>query len=715
MAVSPLPPVLVSLVHHVELNKAGWWDKALQQVLLATLWLDGDVETRDDLVASVQETFSIRVERSRVDRQVDALRESGAIMSLPDSRLKISEERLRHLEQDLKQAEENEKAAKKLFIENIKRSCPSIEPEECWQFFNDDCLVPLVQALGAKTYELLSGTPQEIEASIRTPKFFNRYPLELAQPLRASIVSFLDPKKLTVRSYVLRTLNAYFFVEAISLRPETLEALHDRRRRPVAFAVFLDTNFLFSVLDLHDNPSNEAAHALLGLMRSTARHISSTLYVFPLTADEFRRVIVAKRESFKGLRLPANLADTAEKGLLDGVALRFVRAIKETGSAIDAESFFGPYLRNFSSILRGKGVELYNEKIDRYLTRQDVVDDIMARFEAENPPPSERHRRYKALEHDTVLRQFVLDKRPTQTESPLDAKYWVVTLDFSLLRFDRQKTRDASQNVPVCLHPTDLIHMLQFFEPRTTQFEETMIGSMRLPFIFQEFDSVAERVTIRILTSLSRFQNVGDLSSETVAEILTSDALRGRMASADDPDEQMTAVQEEILAHDARLREKLEAEQETSKQLSDASDEQAGALGAIQEQLTEQQRVDAELRRELEQAKTERQARQQLGRFILNWLVLPVALASLVTWRLALALSDYAALGALESYLISGLALLLAWMALVEWQGKKSSAVEALTIFARFRRVRRWLYGALAVVMAGVVSNAMWDWIAAFS
>ena len=128
---------------------------------------------------------------------------------------------------------------------------PSIEPEECWQFFNDDCLVPLVGALGARTYELLSGTPQDIEATIWTPQFFDHYPRELAQALRASIVSFLDPKNPTVRSYVLRTLNAYFFVEVINLRGETLEALDDWRERPVAFTVFLDTNFLFSVLDLH--------------------------------------------------------------------------------------------------------------------------------------------------------------------------------------------------------------------------------------------------------------------------------------------------------------------------------------------------------------------------------------------------------------------------------------------------------------------------------
>ena len=74
----------------------------------------------------------------------------------------------------------------------------------------------------------------------------------------------------------------------------------------------------------------------------------------------------------------------------------------------------------------------------------------------------------------------------------------------------------------------------------------------------------------------------------------------------------------------------------------------------------------------------------------------------------------YWTLGPLESHLISGLGVLVVWMALVEWQGRKSPVVGALAIFAGFSRVRRWLNFVLGAVMLGVVSNAIWDWIAAF-
>ncbi len=43
---------ILNLVQHVELNKIGWWDSVIQQLILATLWMDGKVDSMsvDDLV-----------------------------------------------------------------------------------------------------------------------------------------------------------------------------------------------------------------------------------------------------------------------------------------------------------------------------------------------------------------------------------------------------------------------------------------------------------------------------------------------------------------------------------------------------------------------------------------------------------------------------------------------------------------------------------------
>ena len=52
-----------------------------------------------------------------------------------------------------------------------------------------------------------------------------------------------------------------------------------------------------------------------------------------------------------------------------------------------------------------------------------------------------------------------------------------------------------------------------------------------------EFDRESERVTINILQTLSRFENVQDLPTPVVSAILMNDALRQRLAIADNRDE----------------------------------------------------------------------------------------------------------------------------------------------------------------------------------
>ena len=36
-----MPKTLLQLIEHIELNESGWWDSALKNVLLATIWMNG--------------------------------------------------------------------------------------------------------------------------------------------------------------------------------------------------------------------------------------------------------------------------------------------------------------------------------------------------------------------------------------------------------------------------------------------------------------------------------------------------------------------------------------------------------------------------------------------------------------------------------------------------------------------------------------------------
>ena len=56
-----LPAELVSLIHHLHLNEAGWWDKGIRQFIVSIVWLNGTM--RPDAVSqALQDQYSITLE-----------------------------------------------------------------------------------------------------------------------------------------------------------------------------------------------------------------------------------------------------------------------------------------------------------------------------------------------------------------------------------------------------------------------------------------------------------------------------------------------------------------------------------------------------------------------------------------------------------------------------------------------------------------------------
>lgn len=240
--------------------------------------------------------------------------------------------------------------------------------------------------------------------------------------------------------------------------------------------------------------------------------------------------------------------------------------------------------------------------MEDYGTKQEVVDDILARFEFEKSKYKDRAKTYEKLEHDIVLWHFVAGKRPVRVESPLEAIYWVATVDYHFLGFDYFKRRSSGNQVPVCLHPTALIQLLQFWLPRTPQFEEAILGSLRWPFLFQDFDPAAERVTIRILETLARFEHVDELSREVVTSVLVNQALRQKLAVEGDVKKQIELVKEALLEENEKVRSALASAAEEAERLKrevkEKDDQIVRLSGLLDEHKTKITRTEAELGQE---------------------------------------------------------------------------------------------------------------------
>lgn len=719
-----LPKEVAALIHHVELNRAGWWDKAQHRLVLAAVWLSDHNPTADEIRNNLNHLFRLQLGADKVSAAVDALKAQDLLIQLTDNTYRIPDAKRGAFEKDIAEAEKAAADARSFFLTLAKEKCPGLDANAMWGVFDSEFLVPLIAEVGANAYRLIAGERMTGDKSL-ADAFFARFPPEHQSKLNELVTAFLDPKMEEVRAHISRMLHARFCVEASGLSQDVVDKLRASVGKPIRFRVLVDTNFLFSLLELHENPSNAAACEVQELIAQLKRNPQVMLFVAPVTIEEAKRSIAYAKAQLSGIPSGRNFTQAALHIGLSGLALRFLTARQSRTGSLSAADWFDPYLTDFVPLARAKGVELLNEKLDGYSMRQDVIDDISLVMKYEEKLPHERRKSYEKVAHDMILWHFANDKRGAYVESPLDAHEWILTIDSRLIGFDSHKQRQAGAKVPLCLYPTSFIQLLQFWVPRTREFEEAMLGSLRLPFLFQPFDPEAERTSLRILKGLARFAGNESIPEEALTRVVLNDGLRSRLT----PDQ--SAEAESALIRDAlvdEMKSRVEAEASRAQQLETALKERDAAIHAVD---AEKRARDEEIQR-LRTAAAEAGSRLasahetlaaqgiEIGALKANWekteevkqrfravlyyaglLTAVIAVSVIAAWQtprflpaLAYMMGPTAAMGfvAVLSFIIGH--------SVLEWMVPRNHRMTQIWPFKQTRRFRRWLW---TVVIAGFV------------
>jgi hypothetical protein len=696
-----LPRELISLIHHVELSKAGWWDRAVERMSMAVLWLLGGEATLLQVVHAFKGQIGVDVEATAVEGHFKSLVSKGFLVPVPRDRFKISEQALKELQRDLETSEANAHAARASFEARMAEHCPGLDATEAWAKLNDYFLVPLIQDVGARTYRLLSRDSPDIERTPQFSTFLEAFDPGCKDQLRRAVVTFLDPRDLAVRTYILSVLNGYFFLEAGNLPSATLSKVQELVAKPPQFAFFIDTNFLFSVLGFHENPSNEAAESLMRLVKELADRVAIRLYVYSLTLDEITRVFDWRAKEFRSRSIPPALARAALETGLTGLNKKLAEEAIRTGGAVSPEVFLQPYRTGLVQILRSKGIELFNADVSRLSMRQDVLDDVVGRFEFEKEKYKERAKSYDQVKHDVVLWYLAKERRPHTLDLPLEAGSWVVTVDYRLLGFDAYKRRRSSSKVPVCVHPSALVQMLQFWVPRSPQFEEAMLGALRLPLLLHEFDPSTEAITLKILEGLARFENASDISAETATSILTNEALRAKLTGVRDVDEATALVEGALVEHAERTRQQLEASEERARTLTAQTEAKEQAIGSMRAQAERTQSELVALKDSMAALMAERAAdearsdrRKVVAIAVTGMLLVVFAAGGVWWWQRSPRLTTVVACIALLLHLLA-----------VDVTGRRLERIREWVWYSRFEGVRNLVYAFLGIVATAVIGE----------
>ncbi len=323
------------------------------------------------------------------------------------------------------------------------------------------------------------------------------------------------------------------------------------------------------------------------------------MVITPKTIEEAKVSIIYTKGLLSGLPPGSNFTEAALRARFSGMAERFLTERLRRSGKLTADDWFAPYLNDFVPIARSKGVELFNEKLDGYSMRQDVVDDINLVFKFEEKLPENRRKSYPKVAHDMVLWHFVNDKRPAYIESPIDAKYWILTVDFRLIGFDQHKQKHSKSKVPLCIHPTSLIQLLQFWVPRTKEFEEAMLGSLRLPFLFQEFDVEGEKTSLKILNGIGRFEGSEGLSQETITHVMLNEGLRSRLKTEHSEEAEVLIIRDALVEE---MRARAVEEANKAKALQDEVRKRESDIASLADQKRAAEAESAETKKQKEEA-----------------------------------------------------------------------------------------------------------------
>jgi len=673
---------LLSLIHHLRLNEAGWWDKGIQQLIIATIWISNNALSLREICNLIKRDFSISIVDDRIEKNIGELLSIGNLICDHNGMYKITEDTKRDLEESITKTEAELEAAKIEFARLLDKHKLPFEKDQCWEVFNKEFIVPFIQSIGAEIYGFFEGD-LKITGSIRINDFLEKYPEEYHSKMVLGIDEFFSSKKQDVRSYILRNLSAFFFVESSGLSESTLEYLNSIMKIKPKFDLYIDTNFLFSLLDLHENPSNMAVNSIFPMADNLSGKVDITFKIFSHTIEEARRALSSIVDSYSNISPTKNIAQaTKQIKCISGVAKKyFEETLKKETNITD---YLKPYIDNLIQITKDKGVEYIDKETNHYRIDQNIIDDLEDQIDYEqkhNKIPKGR----KQLEHDIILWYLVHEQRPNSFDSPIEAVSWIITLDYRFLGFDRYKIKQRNERIPQCILPSTFTSLMNFWVPRTPEFEEAMLNSARLPFFFHEYDFEAERVTVEILKAISRF-DTSRLTVETITRMLMNETLGQKLIAEEDEEEEVRIVREAL----------LELQEEKKNELNKS-------IVKLQDRISNQDEY-------IEKLKSREFLNDRFRFLILSLFVLIIII--LLSIILSIILPSLASISIAKVFIVSFSILLIPYLWSVWRIGLGNNAIKDDKLFIFFSNVVKWIIGFIAALLLyEVLGNILAEWI----
>ena len=547
----------------------------------------------------IEQLFGLEIPEHQIQAILETMTRKGIVSRPAGTNIVLDVELKKQINERIAASKELEERVKESWLESIAQKYPELPIENMW---------PTLQGYLSRAFRRHGmQTAFLMDPSIETP---GEYIESLSQLLMEVIEDKFETKE---RPYVKKAISAFlaevatdeerskyitqladgaFNFYTLEVSPDLKDKLQANLNKMI---LFLDTNFLFGILGLHNNSQVEVSHELIRAITThklpfKLRYHKATMREMRNTISYYSSILRVKRWTQGLSKVAATITD------LSGLEMKY--HARNAIQHIDVDEFLRPY-KHLDVLLREKGIDIFNPLEDRLQERTNLHHE----YEEFLKNHGRDDKAYATINHDATVLDAVRQRR-SDSPSTLDAGALFVSCDFWLNLFDHETTRRDNRMACVVL-PNNLWQILRPFIPSDRDFERSFAQTFALP----EFRAIGSKGSQACSKMLSILASYRDLPEETSFKLLSNGVLLDEL-KATKGDEQFTERVEAAIVEENKnlMEEKAALARQLKKEEKDrAANEKAAAAKerAATKKLQALERESAKLQKTLSKKESE--------------------------------------------------------------------------------------------------------------
>ena len=574
------------LCHTVSLTRTGKTLDAIDS-LVATVFVvhDGkDLETAQDIDEALDGWFGISLSPADVQRSVDRHQSAGRLKrDRRSGRLLLDPVARAEIQQRIDDGHQLEEAVKKEWAEDLAAHGRTAgEIYALWYCLRAYMAKAFLEH-GALAVQLLDPQFPATDADgLSRSACMDQAIAESCvgldvDAMQSEVSAFFDDPSVTRARYVAQLLDGTFTFFALTVNDATAAYLRDNLE---PLKLFLDTNFIFGLLDLHENPMSEVSKELLIFIKD--RGFPYTLHYHERTLREIQHTVDAISHRLTQRSWSQSISRAATRlPWMSGIELAYHKLNAE--SPLDAKVFLSKF-QHMEELLADQEIRIYRPppNDNDVETKGLLIAEYLRYVETRRP----QSRPYEAADHDITV-WLTLQRLRKRGRSALDIGALFLSADNLLSRFDWNVLRKKDE-VGTVVFPAQLLQVLRPYGTTTEDYDRKFVEAFSIPE-FRSAHSDYRETSGQVLSYLTTYK---DLSEETAVRILTNEMLINQLRGIEEASPEFQELVESALASDNEL---LIEEAEAAR--TEAEAERCAREFALEESEARIQEKDEEAKR----------------------------------------------------------------------------------------------------------------------